>query len=316
MNIHRLRRIAMCALLPAALAVAGCQDLTTAPSGNTGGTTSTGSPQEIAQIQQTLDAEAYTAAGTVTSDFELDGGIGTLPVPSIGVGAQSESLLFHRIILGSTRSRTVTQSGDSATVLIVEDRTGTLKIGQRGGGSQLERPFSDHGTRTATLIKQRGHWMVTASSFLDRASTSVTAPLRIDAITFTPDGGAAQTYTSPGQLLRRDAWPTMPVRRVAIDVRVSGASDAGARVFLHDRYGDGVAEHHKMELTRDAADPTLFHGTWNPNPRRGDAERAWRRLLTVDVLDATTLSLDPAAAYNAHQWILPVAFRRPAQGSN
>lgn len=311
MNFHRLRIAGLCALLPAALALGGCQELTSAPVGNTGGDTpgtNTGSPQEIAQIQQTIESEDYTAAGTVESDFELLGG-GSL-TPASGMVTQAESLLFHRIVLTSTRTRTVTQRGDSASVTIAEERTGTLKLGQRRTGVQLERPFSDHGTRTASLVKRDGKWTVLSSSFLDRASVLVAAPVGIDYVEFTPADGAAMVFDSASQQLARDAWPTMPVRRVRVTVRVSGAGEAGARVFLHDRYGDGVKEHHKLELTRDPADAALFHGTWSPNPRDGANERAWRRLLTVDVLDAATLSLDPAATYNARQWILPVAFRR------
>ncbi len=319
MTITRLRIAAVCALLPVALAVGGCQDVLTSPPGTTGGPTtpgtSSGNPQEIAQIQQTIDAEDYTAPGTVDSDFEIVGGT-SLTSPSMGLdfgadSAGSDSLLmFHRIVLNSTRSRIVTQSGDSASVVITEDRSGTLKLGQRRTGVQLERPFADHGMRTATLVKRHGRWMVTASSFLDRASTSVSAPVHVDYVEFTPRDGNAMVFTDASQLLTRDAWPTMPVRTVDITVKISGAGEAGARVFLHDRYGEGVAEHHKMELVRDAADPTLFHGTWMPNPRREGEERAWRRLLTIDAFDATTLSLDASAAYNAHQWVVPVAFHR------
>lgn len=320
MNFHRLRIAAMCAAIPVAIALGGCQALSTAPGGSTSGDTSgigstgnTGNPQEIAQIQQMIESEPYTSAGTVESDVELDAG--AVASPSDGMVTQAESLLFHRIVTSSTRTRTVTQSGDSASVSIVEDRSGTLKIGQRGTGVQLERPFSDHGTRTAQLVKRGGHWMVTASSFLDRASTVVPNPVHIDYIEFTPDGGTALVFDDASQQVTRDSWPTVPVRRVSITVKVSGASEAGARVFLHDRYGEGVKEHRKIELTRDAADPTLFHGTWMPNPFDASHERMWRRLLTVDVFDAGTLSLDPTVSYNAHEWVMPVAFRREASRS-
>lgn len=314
MNLRHLRIAAMCAVLPAALALGGCQDISTAPGGTPGGNdtgnSNTGSPQEIAAIQQEIDGEDYTAPGTVESDFETNFGAAFAPSALGGVVTQSESLLFHRVLLHSTRTRTVVQSGTSATVTIMEDRSGTLKIGQRKTGVQLERPFSDHGTRTATLVKRGGHWVVASSSFMDRASTLVPAPVHVDYLEFTPLGSAALRFDSASQLLTRDAWPTMPVRQVSITVKVSGAGEAGARVFLHDRYGDGVKEHHKLELMRDATDPTLFHGTWMPNPRSEGNEKAWRRLLTVDVFDAATLSLDASVAYNAHQWVLPVAFHR------
>ena len=309
MNLHRLRITAICALVPAALALGGCQDLTTAPGGNTAGS-NTGNPQEIAAIQQVVDGENYTAAGTVDSDFEIAPSAAFAPSVLGGVVTQAESLLFHRIVLNSTRTRTVTQSGDSATVMIAEDRSGKLKIGHRGAGVQLERPFSDHATRTATLVKHGEHWAVTSSSFLDRASTLVPAPVHIDYVEFTPQDGAAMRFDSASQLLTRDTWPMVPVRQVSITVKISSAGEAGARVFLHDRYSEGVKEHHKIELTRDAVDPTLFHGTWMPNPGDETHEKAWRRLLTVDVIDAATLSLDATVVYNAHEWVVPVAFRR------
>ncbi len=61
MHIQRLRIMAISALVPAALALWGCQELTTSPGGNPGGTTDTGSPQEISAIQQVVDSEDYTA---------------------------------------------------------------------------------------------------------------------------------------------------------------------------------------------------------------------------------------------------------------
>ena len=133
---------------------------------------------------------------------------------------------------------------------------------------------------------------------------------RIDYVEFTPQDGTALRFDSASQLLTRDVWPTVPVRQGNFTVKISSASEAGARVFLHDRYSEGVKEHHKRELTRDAVDPTLFHGTWTPNPRDQAHEKAWRRLLTVDVIDAATLSLDATVVYNAHAWVVPVAFRR------
>jgi hypothetical protein len=318
MNIHRLRIAAICALVPAALALGGCQDLATAPGGNPGGTTTdvgnTGNPQEIAAIQQVVEGETYTAPGTVESDIELTNTAAAAP-SDVGVVTQAESLLFHRIVLNSTRTRTVNQTGNTATVMISEDRSGMLKIGQRGLGVRLDRPFSDHGTRSATLVKREGRWMVTSSTFLDRASTLVTTPVHIEYVEFTPSSGSPLRFDSPSQLLTRDAWPMVPLRTVSVTVKISGASEAGARVFLHDHYGEDVREHHKLELTRDTVDPTLFHGTWTPNPYDTEHERMWRRLLTVDVFDTTTLSLDAAAVYNAHEWVLPVAFHRSLIGA-
>ncbi len=311
MKFRLLRGVALCALVPAALALGGCQDLSTAPGGNTGGIgadKSQGDPQEIAAVQQAIETDDYTTAGTVESDFELE--TSASPFGRGTEGARGDSLLFHRVVQQSTRTRTVTQTGEVATVTISEDRTGTLRLGRRGVGVQIERPFSDHGARTATLVKRGGRWSVTASTFLDRASTLVDAPVRIEYVEFTPRGGAGMRFNSATEVLGRDAWPTMPVEPVAITVKVEGAGDLGARVFFHDRYGEGAKEHHKMEFTRDALDATLYHGTWTPSPRDKAHERAWRRLLTIDVFDAATLSFDANASYNARQWVMPIAFRR------
>jgi hypothetical protein len=196
----------------------------------------------------------------------------------------------------------VVQRGDSAFVTIMEDRSGTLMVRYRNAtATPITRAFSDHGTREATLVRHNHDWDVVASTFMDRWSTLVANPVGIEYVEFTPEGGTTQHYDSADLMLAREDWPMVPTRNVKVTVKVAGGADM--RVFAHDHYD---RDHRKFELSRDMNDPTLFSGVWHPRPHAAERERAWRRLLTIDVFDGPTLSADANALYNSRQWVIPV----------
>jgi len=176
---------------------------------------------------------------------------------------------------------------------------------------EVVRPFSDTGVRTVLCEKTaRGLWRVSQASLMDRRPEGVAAPVAIEYVEFRLADGRVWHIDDPTQLLARSDWPHLLAgREVQVTVKVA---TPGAIVFLHDRYG--FARHVLLQLTADAEDATLFHGTFSV-PASGDDNITSAyilfgiRFLTVDAFEAATLSLDPSAVYNVHQWVVPFSYR-------
>lgn len=352
-TLHFARRIAgLAAVLAAVSILAGC-DLATIPGtssgdGAGGGTTpvlSAGDSIVFAGVSTAVDTTDLTAALTIDSDTGDE--LWAALAPGAGDVTTGEHSNFRREVTSSKRTYEVTTAGDTATVLLQEDRTGILRV-RVDSITVLARPFTDHGQRTARAVwvagfrpghdstgvgehgsghdstaadssssrhhelkKTVSNWKILSSTVLDRWSTSVAGPVQIVSIEMTPEHEPSVRIDNAGGLISADQWPRFPSgRTVAVVVKIAGGAPAGTQVVLHDRF-----EKHgrRIGLVPDASDPTTFRGAWRPSSS-GEREHDWRRLLTVDVMDGTTLSADASAAYNSHQWVIPVAFNRPGLG--
>jgi hypothetical protein len=269
----------------------GCNDLTDPGSSPDGGS-----------INAALSSDDLTSFPYSGSDWE--GGSTASPSSGLAQFTENSGWSFRREITSSTRNVEMTVTDGTANVTIKEDRVGILHVRTpEGSDTEIERPFTDHGERQALLEQgPRGRWHVVSTSFMDRKATSVDNPIGIDYIEFEPLGGAAVRFDSATEMIERSEWPVIrPGAVVTVRVHLANLPTTGARVFLHDWFDH---ERHQVELAQDATDTSLFTLTWYSTPWRF-GERLFRRLVTLDVLDAATLSSDPAATYNAHQWILP-----------
>lgn len=335
-TLHYARRAALVVAVGAAVSLlAGC-DLATAPGDGSGGT-----PPPVMSASDSLVYAGVTAAldtTDLTAILATDSDTGDLwasLAPGTGAVTTHERQNFRREISSSTRNYQVTTSGDTTTVVLTEDRVGVLHV-RADSVTTLDRPFTDHGERTARAVwvagfrpghdstethtsgdstttgnhdngRRTSYWKVLSSTVLNRWSTSVTSPVQILYVVLQPENEPAVTVGDPALLVSADQWPRFPNGRTTnVTVRIANAS-AGTQVVLHDRFEKNGR---RIGLTQDAGDPTLFHGTWRPS-MSGDGEKDWHRLLTIDVIDGTTLSADAAASYNSRQWVIPVAFNRP-----
>ncbi len=295
--------IALGGTLAAALFAWGCNDIT-GPGGDvTGGAPS---PADREAIITALNADDLTAFGYTGSDWEDDASFSG--APGLQQFAVNARWFFRREVASAARTINMTGTGDSVSVSIVEDRTGTLRVRDEHSDSshvEVSRPFADHGERTAMARRgERGRWLVYSTSFMDRASTSVANPIGIAYIEFNAAGGPSYRFDSATELYDRSQWPSIkPGTVVTVSVRIENVPEGGGRVFLHDWYDH---HRHQVELLRDPSDPTLFTTVWHATPWRF-SERLFRRLLTVDAFDAATISTQPDVPYNAHQWVLPVS---------
>ncbi len=325
------RRAALAgAALAAVVLVAGC-DLTTAPLDGSGGGTQA-DPVVLAGITAALDTTDFTASLSIDSDTGEDAWAAFAP-GSAGAELTHERANFRREVTSSTRHYEITALGDTATVLLTEDRTGVFHV-RADSVTTLDRPFTDHAERSVRAVwvagvrpghdstetggdststgrhdngQRSSHWRVLSSTVLNRWSTSVESPVQILSVELKPENEPAVRVEDPTLLVSADQWPRFPSgRTTSVTVRVANAT-AGTQVLLHDRFEKSGR---RIGLVPDSADPTIFRGTWRPSSS-GDGERDWRRMLTVDVADGTTLSADVGAAYNARQWVIPVAFTRP-----
>lgn len=302
-HLHALRAAALA--LPVLLAL-GCQDVAAPPGG-------TGDPQVAIAVSQAVDVEDFTADASMVSDedvFATAAPASGVPADG-GVRVNAGGTQFQRTIATSTRTKAVTLNGDSttATVVVTEDRSGTLAVRDFGSAIVVQRPFADHGTRQVALVKGEGTWHVSASSFLNRPSTVVVSPVGVASVTITSAGRATMTFTSASDLLNKANWPAMPTGDVAVKVTLNRT---GGRVFLHERYGRDATDRRKMEMTPDPSNPKVFTLTWHPALHEAEASHPWRRLLTVDAFDALTLATNSTGAYiyNNQQWVIPVALQQ------
>lgn len=300
-----MKRLSVVALgaVSTALFAWGCNDVTGPNGGSLGGTPSTADREAIVSALNADDLTAFNYSG---SDWE--DAAGASASPSLGQFEVNSRWFFRREVETSTRTVTMTGAGDTVMVSIVEDRSGTLRVRDEHSDSshvEIERPFADHGERTAMARRgERGRWFVFSTSFMDRPSTSVPNPIGIDYIEFNPVGGPSYRFDSATELYDRSQWPSIkPGTEVTVSVRLENVPASGGRVFLHDWYDH---RRHQVELHQDESDPTLFTTTWHATPWHF-SERLFRRLLTIDAFEAATLSTQPDAAYNAHQWVLPVS---------